>query len=175
MPAASASEDAHRNQLLESFTGGSVGRSSAFSQWAQAQTAARQQKAANQANWAARGGADPVPQSSSVSGFSHPSSLYQGTPMNGAQYGAFAPNNAGHSQQRRSVSQREQGMPARHFQMDNTTSSYNEAILRSAYDGHNAEAAAAAGSSRAVPSPRGQVSNRGSRSRSGKHSTGSHR
>ncbi|KAK5990257.1 Nonsense-mediated mRNA decay factor SMG7-like protein [Cladobotryum mycophilum] len=132
-PSNVATESAHRERLLQTFGKSSAPRSSSFSQWSQNPNPARQQVPAASA-WGLRA-FENVPFSSGYSGFSHPSSLYHGTPVNGSLYNAPVANDLA-----RSLSQdafhREAGQHlGRHFQIDETTSNYDEAILKAAYQG----------------------------------------
>lgn len=141
---ASTAEGSHRAQLLQSFTGGAA-RTSPFSQWGEERGALpsnhRQQRSPPGLQLPADRG---FPQSSSASGFSHPSSLYQGTPAaNGAgmHYSLSADMAGGFSRRDgagRGASKdgfRSPSNVQRAFQMENTTTSYDEAILRAAYQG----------------------------------------
>lgn len=129
-PSGSSAEQAHREQLLQSFTNSSAPRTSNLSQWSQNHVASHQPGPA-MSPWGPRG-LDLAPFSSAVSGFSHPSSLYQGTPANGAIYGAAGSRHP----QRHDTPNRDNGPPSSmHFQMDETTMNYDEAILKAAYHG----------------------------------------
>lgn len=159
-------ESAHRAALLQTFgsAGGmgmgigrppstsSAARTSPFSQWGEHKSInTRQQQQQHhhqhhhqQQQTQTHMGAPPglmMPHSSSagsLSQFSHPSSLYHGTP------GGFATAAGGHGQGQSygggggggyRDSQYHAQPSQRFFQADNTTSSYDEAILRAAYDG----------------------------------------
>jgi protein SMG7 len=93
-PSMAATEAAHRNQLLQSFTGGSSSHSSPFANWAQPQQLNQSMPGQTSSPWA-RGYGDGLV-SSSASGFAHSSSMYHGTPGNGILYGA--PSNWGYQQ-----------------------------------------------------------------------------
>ncbi|KFA63451.1 hypothetical protein S40285_00320 [Stachybotrys chlorohalonatus IBT 40285] len=79
----SAVEEAHRNDLLQSFVNaGPSSRRSIFSTYGTAANASRKESEPSTfAHWRTPGLDNPL---SSASEFSHPSSLYQGTPANGA-------------------------------------------------------------------------------------------
>ncbi|KOS18606.1 Protein SMG7 [Escovopsis weberi] len=128
-----AGEQAHRERLLQSFGASGQPRTSAFSQWAQHPNPSRHSVPIS-AGWDPRA-FDSVPLSSGTSTFSPSSSLYHGTPMNGAGLNGLA---AGHVMRSGSqdVSGRESGqLSGRQFQVDRTTSNYDEAILKAAYLG----------------------------------------
>ncbi|OAA74586.1 Telomerase activating protein Est1 [Akanthomyces lecanii RCEF 1005] len=151
----STAEHAHRAALLQTFAaaGGRPpststppgARTSPFSQWGE------NKGGSGSGNRHSGLSAPPglrapetVPHSSSagsLSQFSHPSSVYHGTPgaavasynvgggLGQTYGGAFREQHAFQQQQ-----QQPQSMQ-RLFQADNTTSSYNEAVLRAAYEG----------------------------------------
>ncbi|KAK7414520.1 hypothetical protein QQX98_006631 [Neonectria punicea] len=130
----STAEEAHRNSLLQSFTAqaSSAPRTSAFSQWGQNTTRVPRETVASP--W----GLQPldVHAMSSASGFSHPSSLYQGTPANGAAFGMPAPGHFSSLRNDHGFGQENPLSSSRHFQMDDTTSSYDAAILQAALYGN---------------------------------------
>jgi protein SMG7 len=129
---ASAAEEAHRQSLLQSFAGSSAPRTSTFSNWGQ--NSSMVPKETVPPSWG-------HPQAfnghlaSSASAFSHPSSLYQGTPAPGAAFG-MAPLGlpvSGHYVANQGSSSQENPSSAPRFQMDDTTSSYDAAILQAAF------------------------------------------
>ncbi|KAL6403753.1 hypothetical protein AUP68_13123 [Ilyonectria robusta] len=127
---ASTAEEAHRNSLLQSFTNSSAPRTSTFSHWGQNTT--RVPRETMPSPW----GHQPLDghhMSSAASAFSHPSSLYQGTPANGAAFGMPAPNHFASSRNDQGFGQENGSSSTRHFQMDDTTSSYDAAILQAAF------------------------------------------
>lgn len=160
----STAEHAHRTALLHTFNTAagrppsSNARMSPFSQWVDNPGAGnRQQQHQQQIGMSVPPGLhllETTPHSSSAgslsqfSQFSHPSSIYQGTPVAavasysiggggglGATYGG-AYKDYHLQQQTPQPQQRQQQQPSmqRLFQADNTASSYDEAILRAAYD-----------------------------------------
>jgi hypothetical protein len=133
-PVVSGSESAHRNQLLQAFSGTNVvPRSSPFTRWGEAQQPTRQNNGPALSPWGPRA-LDNIPQSTDTSVFSHPSSLYQGTPANGAAIGQESAN--GGPDLHFSGVARTEPMMARYYQMDQTTLNYNDAILQAAYHGN---------------------------------------
>ncbi|RBR03488.1 uncharacterized protein FIESC28_11762 [Fusarium coffeatum] len=132
---ASAAEEAHRNNLLQTFGSSSAPRTSSLSQWGQ-----NSNRLANNTNPQSHGHSqvsNGYPTSSTLSGFSHPSSLYQGTPSNGASFGM--PNGGYADMSRYDRNRAQESAPAssgRRFQMDETTSSYDAAILQAAFYGN---------------------------------------
>ena len=73
------------------------------------------------------------PASSNVSAFSHPSSLYQGTPANiNMNHGGNAYGNYGNAHMSNGTSR---PSPSRHLRMENTASSYDAAIFQAALEG----------------------------------------
>lgn len=153
----STAEHAHRAALLQTFAaaGGRPpststppgARTSPFSHWGESKGGGGGSGNRHSGLGAPPGLRAPetVPHSSSagsLSQFSHPSSLYHGTPgaavggynVGGSQSqafgGAFRDQHAFQQQQQ----QQSQSMQ-RFFQADNTTSSYDEAIFRAAYEG----------------------------------------
>ncbi|KAF7552024.1 hypothetical protein G7046_g7543 [Stylonectria norvegica] len=134
-PVASTAEEAHRNHLLQSLTAANAPRTSGFSHWAQntprnnaeTVTSPYRQKAP-----------DAQPLSSGMSVFSHPSSLYQGTPANGAGFAMPPPGSLVGNRADQAPSQETASPSAsRRFQMDDTTSMYDATILQAAYYGNN--------------------------------------
>lgn len=121
----SAADDAHRHQLLQSFVNGGAPRTSVFSNWSQSPITPRQPSGAASSSWR-QPALDHLP--SSGSAFSHPSSLYQGTPANGVGVHMPAQNQMAYPPH---LAQRED--QGRQFRVDQTTSSYDAAILNSAY------------------------------------------
>ncbi|KAF7547369.1 hypothetical protein G7Z17_g7773 [Cylindrodendrum hubeiense] len=127
---ASTAEEAHRNSLLQSFTNQSAPRTSTFSHWGQNTT--RVPRETVPSPWGHQH-LDGHHMSSAASAFSHPSSLYQGTPANGATFGMPAPNHFAASRNDHGLGQENGSSSTRHFQMDDTTSSYDAAILQAAF------------------------------------------
>jgi hypothetical protein len=132
---ASAAEEAHRNNLLQTFGSSSAPRTSSLSQWSQ--NSNRLPNDMNPQSYVHRQVSNGYPTSSAMSGFSHPSSLYQGTPSNGASFGM--PNGGYVDMNRYDRNRGQESVPAssgRRFQMDETTSSYDAAILQAAFYGN---------------------------------------
>lgn len=132
-----AAEEAHRQSLLQSFGGSSAPRTSAFSHWGQ--NSSMVPKETVPPSWGGhhhQAFNGHVPSSASV--FSHPSSLYQGTPAAGAVFGMAPPGLpvSGHYVANQASSGQEHPSSAPHFQMDDTTSSYDAAILQAAFYGN---------------------------------------
>lgn len=126
-----ADEAAHRNSLLQSFVSTSAPRMSTFSQWGQ--NSSRIPKETVPSSY---GGLPPFNgyPLSSASVFSHPSSLYQGTPANGAAYGMPSGGYVDMNRYDRTQTQESVAAPsARRFQMDETALNYDAAILQAAF------------------------------------------
>ncbi|EGX94444.1 Telomerase activating protein Est1 [Cordyceps militaris CM01] len=145
----STAEHAHRSALLQSFAAAAAtgvrppstsatpgARTSPFSHWGGENAAGAGGGGHRHSGLSAPPGL-PAPESmphsssaGSLSQFSHPSSMYHGTPGPAvANYGI-----GGHYH----FQQQQQQQPLRRlFQADTTTSSYDEAILRAAYEGRN--------------------------------------
>lgn len=131
-PFAPSAEDTHRNQLLQSFSGsGSAPRTSSFSHWSPDHDASRPRQTSSGSPWAAQAfGAAPM--SSNVSAFSHPSSLYQGTPANSLPAGAAGAT--GEPSGLPSSNSWQGPVPSdRQLRVDNTTSNYDAAIFDAAF------------------------------------------
>ncbi|KAL3588808.1 hypothetical protein FPOAC2_10967 [Fusarium poae] len=132
---ASAVEEAHRNNLLQTFGSPSAPRTSSLSQWGQSSN--RLPSNPTPQPYIHRQVSNGYPTSSTMSGFSHPSSIYQGTPSNGASFGM--PNGGFMDMNRYDRNRTQESVPAssgRRFQMDETTSSYDAAILQAAFYGN---------------------------------------
>jgi hypothetical protein len=127
-----ADEAAHRNSLLQSFVSTSAPRTSTFSQWGQ--NSSRIPKETVPSSYGHHQAFNGYPMSS-ASAFSHPSSLYQGTPANGAVYGMPSGGYMDMSQYNRTQTQESMTVPsaARRFQMDETALNYDAAILQAAF------------------------------------------
>ncbi|KAI8671330.1 hypothetical protein NCS57_00607800 [Fusarium keratoplasticum] len=127
-----ADEAAHRNSLLQSFVSTSAPRTSTFSQWGQ--NSSRIPKETVPSSYGHHQAFNGYPMSS-ASAFSHPSSLYQGTPANGAVYGMPSGGYVDMSQYNRTQTQESMTVPsaARRFQMDETALNYDAAILQAAF------------------------------------------
>ncbi|GAB0131943.1 hypothetical protein EsDP_00000395 [Epichloe bromicola] len=140
-PAFSGAEPAnHRNNLLQAFSGTNVPRSSPFTQWAETQKSMGEGEAPLPRQPRVLDHAPPLPppQSTGTSGFSHPSSLYQGTPASGVGLGVgvgVVGTVAGQSTATGFANHQGEGS-GRYFRMDQTTSSYNDAIMQAAYHGN---------------------------------------
>lgn len=131
----SAADEAHRNNLLQTFGSSSAPRTSSLSQWGQ--NSNRLPNDTTLQSYGHRQISNGYPTSSALSGFSHPSSLYQGTPANGASFGM--PNGGYMDMNRYDRNRIQDSGPAssgRRFQMDETTSSYDAAILQAAFYGN---------------------------------------
>lgn len=133
---ASTAESSHRAQLLQPLAGGAA-RTSPFSQWGEERNIMMQGNIQRHSPPGLQGPADSgFPQSSSASAFSHPSSLYQGTPATngvGMNYSLSADLGGGRAAYNDGV--RSSVTAQRPFRTESTTSSYDEAILRAAYQG----------------------------------------
>ncbi|KAL6891394.1 hypothetical protein HDV57DRAFT_295664 [Trichoderma longibrachiatum] len=126
-PAGAAARSLHQEQLLQALNGSaSTPRTSSFSRWSQnpgpLPPGLNLQELQN---------FGAMPASSGNSAFSHPSSLYQGTPPSGSQYNAQAPVDALAILRSRLVLEGRAYNDV--FQIDQTTSDYNKAVMRSAY------------------------------------------
>ncbi|KAL7798374.1 hypothetical protein V8C37DRAFT_200177 [Trichoderma ceciliae] len=123
----------HRDQLLQAFDHStSTPRTSSFSHWSQNSNASRTPTAVVTTQESQNYGAMSI--SSSISAFSHPSSLYQGTQTNGLQYNKQFTVDPGRVFRNTLPRETNQTLNS-HFQIDKTTSSYNDAVMRSAYQG----------------------------------------
>ncbi|RFU80329.1 telomerase activating est1 [Trichoderma arundinaceum] len=125
----------HREQLLQAFNNGtSTPRTSYLGHWSQNSNASRPPAAvmAMQEPQDYRA----MPNSSDISAFSHPSSLYQGTQANGLRYNTQFTAEQGRVFRNSLLRETNQALNS-HFQIDKTTSNYNNAVMRSAYqDSH---------------------------------------
>ncbi|KAH0596343.1 hypothetical protein MHUMG1_06204 [Metarhizium humberi] len=131
-PVVSGPETAHRSNLLQAFSGTSVPRSSPFIRWGDNQQSTLQNSGPAVSPWGSRA-LDSLPQSTGLSAFSHPSSLYQGTPANVVGLG-MSPISGRPEPQFSSPAHAETA--ARYLQMDQTALNYNEAIMQTAYHGN---------------------------------------
>ncbi|EHK24688.1 uncharacterized protein TRIVIDRAFT_189958 [Trichoderma virens Gv29-8] len=126
-PADTAAGTFHREQLLQAFGGSaSTPRTSSFSRWSQNPTVTAIMQEPQ--NYGA------VLTSSNTSTFSHPSSLYQGTQLNGLQYNlqsAVDPSRILRNTHLRETNQPHNGQ----FQIQQTTSNYDRAVMELAYQG----------------------------------------
>lgn len=121
-----ATEDTHRNQLLQSFgITNNAPCASSFSNWSHATPLVHNQPPA--AAWASKSPETRLPMSTDPTTFSDMSSLYHGTPANGAPYG-WPVDGVHHHEQNQTPSSQQ-------FQMNSRTTDYDSAILRSAYFG----------------------------------------
>ena len=132
-------EAAHRNQLLHALSSKDLPRSSPFSQWGESQRASRQQTGPAVSPWAPRFPDSGAPSSMGHSAFSHPSSLYQGTPAHqdagfGLGLGVVPRTETNTTSRYTSPAQGNGGASSTpRLQMDDTAFSYNAAILQAAY------------------------------------------
>ncbi|KAG5945288.1 hypothetical protein E4U59_006033 [Claviceps monticola] len=124
----------HKNSLLQAFSATNIPRSSPFTQWAENQSSmeysegllSRQSRGHDHATVAAASH-----QALGTSSFSHPSSLYQGTPENavglglGTAGGQFVPANLAMG-----------GHAGQYYHIDHAASSYNDTIMQGAYYGN---------------------------------------
>lgn len=118
----------HREQLLQAFgNGSSTPRTSSFSHWSHNSNSNSSRPPVPMVTMQESNHYPAWTNQSSISSFSHPSSLYHGTPANGLQYNMQLAVDPGHVFQDQSVNN--------HFQIDKTTSNYNNAVMRSAYQG----------------------------------------
>ncbi|KAG5930382.1 hypothetical protein E4U42_001628 [Claviceps africana] len=125
----------HRNSLLQAFSTTNVPRSSPFTQWAESRKSSEEKDdippgKPRVLDHTALAAAAP-PQVSSTPSFSHPSSLYQGTQANFVGLGLG--NAAGPSVTAGLALGKQAG---RYYQIDETTSCYNDAIMQAAYYGN---------------------------------------
>ncbi|KAI5465803.1 hypothetical protein BGZ63DRAFT_400243 [Mariannaea sp. PMI_226] len=134
--AVSAAEEAHRHNLLQSFAGSSAPRTSSFSQWGQ--NSSLMPKETVPPSWGHQQQLNGHPVPSLASAFSHPSSLYQGTPATGAAFGIAPPGifTTSHFAANHGSSGQEHSSSGPRFQMNDTTSSYDAAILQAAFYGN---------------------------------------
>ncbi|KAG5924011.1 hypothetical protein E4U61_001917 [Claviceps capensis] len=124
----------HKNSLLQAFSATNIPRSSPFTQWAENQSSmeysegllSRQSRVHDHATAAAASH-----QALGTSSFSHPSSLYQGTPANavglglGTAGGQFVPADLAMGQH-----------AGQYYHIDHAASSYNDTIMQGAYYGN---------------------------------------
>jgi hypothetical protein len=133
-PFAPAVDDAHRTQLLQTFSGvGSAPRTSSFSHWSPEHISMRSRQA-EPSPWTAGAANAPnsVPLSSNMSAFSHSSSLYQGTPLDKMPASNPTVNSAGRGSS--SSNSWQSSRPGdRQRQVNNATSSYDAAIFDAAF------------------------------------------
>ncbi|KAF5660785.1 hypothetical protein FHETE_8776 [Fusarium heterosporum] len=130
----STADEAHRNNLLQTFGSSSAPRTSVFSQWGQNMN--RAFKDTLPQSYGHRQATNGYPTSSAASGFSHASSLYQGTPTNGANFGM--PTGGYMDMNRYERDRTQDSAPVssgRRFQMDETTSIYDAAVFQGAFHG----------------------------------------
>ncbi|CAM1505575.1 Fc.00g112120.m01.CDS01 [Cosmosporella sp. VM-42] len=137
LPVPSPAEEAHRNQLLQSLTSPNGQRTSTFSHWGQ-NSSWKPKETMPGANspHGYRTASENYPMSSAISGFSHPSSLYQGTPANAASFGMpTSGGRYGQSRAEQAPTSQENGgsSSSMRFQMEDTTSSYDKAVLQGAF------------------------------------------
>ncbi|PON27879.1 hypothetical protein TGAM01_v203016 [Trichoderma gamsii] len=117
----------HREQLLQAFgNGSSTPRTSSFSHWSHSSNSNSSRPPVPMATMQESNHYPAWTNQSSISSFSHTSSLYHGTPANGLQY---------NMQLAVDPSRVLQEPINNHFQIDKTTSNYNNAVMRSAYQG----------------------------------------
>lgn len=134
-------EEAHRGHLLQSFANATSApnpnapRVSAFSSWSHSGVGAQRQPGPAPPSPWRTSGLDNAPMSTDASGFSQLSSLYHGTPGNYGAPPAAGFGGAGQAQQQLPPPG-EHGSASRQFRMDETTSSYDAAILQAAYFGN---------------------------------------
>ncbi|KAG6169397.1 hypothetical protein E4U27_003132 [Claviceps purpurea] len=124
----------HKNSLLQAFSATNIPRSSPFTQWAENQSSmeysegllSRQSRVHDHATAAAASH-----QAIGTSSFSHPSSLYQGTPTNavglglGTAGGQFVPADLAMGEH-----------AGQYYHIDHAASSYNDTIMQGAYYGN---------------------------------------
>ncbi|KAG6004873.1 hypothetical protein E4U21_000649 [Claviceps maximensis] len=136
-PACSGAEvNNHKNSLLQAFSATNVPRSSPFTQWAENQKPSSEEKdgllSRHSRVFDRATAASAHLEPASTPGFSHPSSLYQGTPANVVGLGLeTAP---GQSVVTTDLAMGENA--GRYYQIDQTTSYYNDAIMQAAYYGN---------------------------------------
>lgn len=117
----------HREQLLQAFgNGSSTPRTSSFSHWSHSSNSNSSRPPVPMVTMQESNHYPAWTNQSSISSFSHTSSLYHGTPANGLQY---------NMQLAVDPSRVLQEPINNHFQIDKTTSNYNNAVMRSAYQG----------------------------------------
>ncbi|KAG6231732.1 hypothetical protein E4U26_006543 [Claviceps purpurea] len=124
----------HKNSLLQAFSATNIPRSSPFTQWAENQSSmeysegllSRQSRVHDHATATAASH-----QAIGTSSFSHPSSLYQGTPTNavglglGTAGGQFVPADLAMGEH-----------AGQYYHIDHAASSYNDTIMQGAYYGN---------------------------------------
>ncbi|KAH7329212.1 hypothetical protein B0I35DRAFT_39090 [Stachybotrys elegans] len=118
-------EDLHRQQLLQAFGSPSLPRATVAGGWSSGQELPR--KASSPATYGSHAMQNMV---SSSSAFSNLSSLYLGTPVNGPARRVSTPYGLAGREAEQS-SQRD--VSSRRYQMDNTASQYDAAILNAAH------------------------------------------
>lgn len=128
-------EKAHRDNLLQSMTSTGIPRTSPFVHNGERQRAMEQSKGQAPSPWASRN-FDQGPVSTATTFFSHPSSLYQGTPADDIGLGVSAHGDA----RRRRFQSPSHGVngsssSSRRVQIGDSASSYDEAIFRAAWAG----------------------------------------
>lgn len=137
-----ASDDAHRNQLLQAFTNKHEAQRSPSLNWAPPnQWGGESGNPSAQAwsSWGPNNQPQPVhlPSSSNASAFTHMSSLYQGTPATRPISGATGYGHYDINQPTRAGTQGNVPVPHnRHFQMDETASNYDAAVFQAAWQGN---------------------------------------
>ncbi|POR34824.1 Protein SMG7 [Tolypocladium paradoxum] len=126
-------EKGHRDNLLQSLTSTGIPRTSPFGHNGERQGAMEQSRGQASAPWASRN-FDQGPASTATTFFSHPSSLYQGTPADGIGLGASAHGDAGR-RRFQSPAQAVNGSSSssHRVQLGDSASSYDEAIFRAAW------------------------------------------
>ncbi|KAG6014565.1 hypothetical protein E4U43_006406 [Claviceps pusilla] len=125
----------HQNSLLQAFSATTVPRSSPFTQWAENQKSSSEEKDGflpRQSRMLDHATVAAAPsQLASTPGFSHPSSLYQSTPANvvglGLGTAPVQPVTAGLAMGE---------YAGRYYQIDQTTTCYNDTIMQAAYYGN---------------------------------------
>ena len=127
-------EEAHRDSLLQSLTSTGIPRTSPFVHSQERQRAMEQKMEQAPSPWASRN-LDQAPASTATTFFSHPSSLYQGTPADGIGLGVSARWAAGRRPFQSPTLEPSASTPSSRVQIGDSALSYDEAIFRAAWAG----------------------------------------
>ncbi|PNY24804.1 Protein SMG7 [Tolypocladium capitatum] len=127
-------EKAHRDNLLQSLTSTGITRTSPFVHNGERQRAMEQSKGQAPPTWASQN-FDQGPASTATTTFSHPSSLYQGTPADGIGLGVSAHGDAGRRRFQSPTHDVNGSSSSRRVQIGDSAVSYDEAIFRAAWVG----------------------------------------
>jgi len=135
-PGFSTAEVPRSNQMLQHGTNSP--REPSLSSWPTNQGYSTLGQGSNSwAQQAVHGAQQGIPASSAISGFSHPSSLYQGTPNGAMNYGPPGLSNAGYNPvQQNGPTQSGLSSSSSRSRLDATASSYDAAIFQGALRGN---------------------------------------